>query len=1081
METPPPGQAAEPTLSGGTPVAAVTTSSPDQGATGSELSSEHVTRILSAKWTATDLDQAARATFDRFKRGEKSSAVETLRSLATQGSSEAAFYLGQLATWQEPEVLPDRRADGPAWFVQAADRGHPLGILQVSLLASMGLLGPDAKARSGELFQAFVSHWPYVRERAESGCVHSQYYVANVMLGLLPFPDLSPVPRAPEKGVFWLERARAQAIPSAAFRFAIESALASALVEVGEPAKGAQVAEDAVSVAPRLLATEGPAYAQFLFLAGRLNAIAGKHDRAKPLLEQAVAILEATPDHPSPLLPLARSSLAISYVMTGQGDQAEVLLAQALEPTWNGPSRAGRAPDGPIEMFDIAIENQLRDDPEMLRALTQMGAASAYLSQGDLSRAEQYARAATETMRRAKHPRLGDALVLHGSILLRTGDAHTAEPVLKEAYATMSKAYPGDDLALLPATLAIATAMTRSDPKAAELKLVEVVEAANRRLGPESDTTIEAHYQLGEFYWGLGDQRKALRELERAAAGIQAQDQHRRLSPEAPSSPGGGTRHNLKLTEFQAATVLASTIPADERWNSWGERIFEAMQLSQENVAGEAVSMMAARVAADSPEIEALVRQREQAALDRGRVEYQIAQIVATPPSDRKEPLDLVVARSKERSAAIEDLDRQIAARFPRYEQLMHPSPASIPTVQSSLKPDEALVALHFPQGFAGGIGWVVRKTGAIAVPLKASYESLSKDVVSLRKALRADTVANLGAFDVQLSHEVYRQTIEPLLPSIGDAKDVLVVTDGPLSSLPLSVLVAALPDATSKSLAQQAPANYRNVQWLGQRFNLSVLPTVGSLPTLRATPKSSAAKPFVGFGDPLLGAPNGAERGVSTAVGGPVVDVAQLRALPGLPETANELKDIARTLNAEEGAVYLQEEATERQVKGTKLHDRKVIAFATHAAVSGQLGQGEPGLVLTPPKVGSELDDGYLKASEVARLHLDADWVVLSACNTAAGDVPDAAGLSGLAKAFLYAGARAALVSHWPIDSAAATALTTTTFARWNDGKGRSRAEALRLAQEDLFSSKEHPEWAHPFYWAPFSLVGDGSSTADH
>src|SRR5437763_13049626 len=113
---------------------------------------------------------------------------------------------------------------------------------------------------------------------------------------------------------------------------------------------------------------------------------------------------------------------------------------------------------------------------------------------------------------------------------------------------------------------------------------------------------------------------------------------------------------------------------------------------------------------------------------------------------------------------------------------------------------------------------------------------------------------------------------------------------------------------------------------------------------------------------------------------------------------------------------------------------------------MSGDLrGLAEPALVLTPPTVGTAEDDGLLTASEVALLKLNADWVVLSACNTAAGDKPGAEALSGLARAFFYAGARALLVSHWSVDSQAATRLTTATFDNMKRDAKAGRAEALR------------------------------------
>src|SRR5208337_2682602 len=111
----------------------------------------------------------------------------------------------------------------------------------------------------------------------------------------------------------------------------------------------------------------------------------------------------------------------------------------------------------------------------------------------------------------------------------------------------------------------------------------------------------------------------------------------------------------------------------------------------------------------------------------------------------------------------------------------------------------------------------------------------------------------------------------------------------------------------------------------------------------------------------------------------------------------------------------------------------------------AGQVsGNSEPGLLLTPPVDASEADDGYLTASEIAALKLDADWVILSACNTAAGGAEGAEALSGLARAFLYAQARALLVSHWEVDSDATVKLITGAMGRLATGRSTGRAEAM-------------------------------------
>ncbi len=180
--------------------------------------------------------------------------------------------------------------------------------------------------------------------------------------------------------------------------------------------------------------------------------------------------------------------------------------------------------------------------------------------------------------------------------------------------------------------------------------------------------------------------------------------------------------------------------------------------------------------------------------------------------------------------------------------------------------------------------------------------------------------------------------------------------------------------------------------------------------------------------------------------------------------------------------AVYLGERATVSQVKALsqsgELARARVVHFATHGLLAGETAlfaknKAEPALLLTPPAEASEEDNGLLTASEVAQLNLNADWVVMSACNTAAGSAEGAEALSGLARAFFYAGARSLLVSHWYVDSEAAVAITTGAVNAMKANPGIGRAEALRSAEAALIA--KGGRFAHPSVWAPFVLVGNG------
>ncbi|RVP93811.1 CHAT domain-containing protein, partial [Sinorhizobium meliloti] len=368
------------------------------------------------------------------------------------------------------------------------------------------------------------------------------------------------------------------------------------------------------------------------------------------------------------------------------------------------------------------------------------------------------------------------------------------------------------------------------------------------------------------------------------------------------------------------------------------------------------------------------------------------------------------------------------------------------------------------------------------------------------------------------IAHELYQELLAPAGDLIA-GKELIIVPTGPLTALPFHILLTAPPDMTIAAITEA----HRKAAWLVRSHPITMLPAVTSLKALRQTTRTPAPAPFFGIGDPVLGAtecpsppplsacPKGTEptmiasdrgsgRYSSSLFRGGLAQFEELQKLPRLCDTAFELRCVATTLKADPKALLLAAAATETAVKALSNSDQllryRVVHFATHGLLAGELtgpdgkpqdGQlQEAGLVLTPPLpgAGTEQDDGLLTASEIAALRLNADWVILSACNTAAGDRPGTEALSGLARAFFYAGTRALLVSHWPVASSAAVEITTATLQRLQAANGSiSRAGALRISMLELLSSKPvNPfaaateiDKAHPRYWAPFVLVGEG------
>ena len=285
---------------------------------------------------------------------------------------------------------------------------------------------------------------------------------------------------------------------------------------------------------------------------------------------------------------------------------------------------------------------------------------------------------------------------------------------------------------------------------------------------------------------------------------------------------------------------------------------------------------------------------------------------------------------------------------------------------------------------------------------------------------------------------------------------------------------------------------------------------SVGSLKALRAAKASEAPEPFAGFGNPLLTGADGTDKSawakqdcseaappkqsriaslaasIASLFRGGAASVEDLRRQAPLPETADELCSVGRQLGVPspelDKAIYLGSRATVAQVKALSrsgaLAKARVVHFATHGLLAGETAlfaknKAELALLLTPPRQASEEDNGLLTASEVAQLNLNADWVVMSACNTAAGSADGAEALSGLARAFFYAGARSLLVSHWYVDSEASVAITTGAVNAMKANPKIGRAEALRSSIATVIA--KGGRFAHPSVWAPFVLVGNG------
>jgi CHAT domain-containing protein/tetratricopeptide (TPR) repeat protein len=549
------------------------------------------------------------------------------------------------------------------------------------------------------------------------------------------------------------------------------------------------------------------------------------------------------------------------------------------------------------------------------------------------------------------------------------------------------------------------------------------------------------------------------------------------------------------ITLTQVDWVVAQR-DAAQREALKGEAFSAAQQISVSQ-AGQAMARTAARVAAGSGPLGRLVARQQEGAARIATLETRYSAAVARGDAATAAATSAEIAAQAQALAAF---DTEIKRGFPNYGNLIAPGVLDLAAVRARLQPDEGLLFIQPSNGdlfsfavSAQGFAW--SRAGKRQLPMKADVELLlcQMDEVSCtspaRAALPKETPLEAQghrAFARATAYGLYRDLIAPVEGGLAGVKRLYVTTPGSLGRLPLEVLVTAPPAAGDDA----DPALLAATPWLGERYAITVLPSVGTLRALEQAGKArSAGTPFRGYGAPHLAGAGSPVRGMpaglfrSGAGGEPMADPGMLRQLPSLPGTRMELTAMAAALKAPTEAVRLDTAATEGAVRADKsLGEARVVAFATHGLLPDEIrGLSEPGLVFTPPSAPSPLDDGVLTASEAATLTLSADWVILSACNTATAD-SSADSLSSLSRAFLYAGARALLASHWRVSDEVTAVLTVETQ---REDVTQTRAVALQSAMRAVRTGKRGdgsavsgwtPDWAHPMMWAPFSLI----STAD-
>ena len=506
-------------------------------------------------------------------------------------------------------------------------------------------------------------------------------------------------------------------------------------------------------------------------------------------------------------------------------------------------------------------------------------------------------------------------------------------------------------------------------------------------------------------------------------------------------------------------------------------RFFTAAETLVSDAAAATVSRLAARVASGDPTTAGLVRAVDDSRRELAAAESRIADLQARNLYQGLVRTELETEAERLRRQLAE-VSAALLAANPRYDQL-ESTDVSLSALQGALQEDEVFVktVLLTDKSF----GLLISKTEAIPYGISLSAREAVADAAALRAPMEA-AADGLTPFNVELAHEVFEKWFGPVRTPLLAAHRLIYEPDLRVISLPVGVLVVnQAPDPGP------GPGDYRAVAWLGAKTPSSVALSAQSFLQSRAIARSRATRPLLGFGDPHLSrqgerayAPFLSEGAGESDLAGDPSRAARICAasrrgllqLADLPDTAQELRVVAHSVKAGPESLVLGAAFSDQSIQArTDLDQYAILYFATHALLPmPEACLPEPALVTS---LGDSSGQGLLTASDVVKLRLDAELVVLSACDTGGVDADGlnggGAALGGLARAFIYAGARNLIVSHWSVDSAATDSLMSSLFT----SDGASVEEALRLAEVHL---QANAATSHPYFWAPFTVVGDGA-----
>ena len=838
---------------------------------------------------------------------------------------------------------------------------------------------------------------------------------------------------------------------------------------MGDYARAEPMHQKALATRKEVLGERHPSTATSYNNLGALYYSMGDYVKAEPFYQNALVIVREILGEKHPHTATIYSNLGVLYDSMGDYAKAELLLQKAL-----------------------GIDKEVLGERHPDTATSYSSLGGLYYSMGDYAKAESLYQKALATRKEVlgeKHPNTATIYSNLGVLYDSIGDYAKAEPLHQKALATrkevLGEKHPDTatsysslgalyismgnvDKALSifkktgsPQGLGLCY-LTQGDYKGALAQFEESLKTPGQK-----ELLIADYIGLGLSYEGLGKYGNAKDHYKKAADLIEAQRESL-MESQRRSFFAGKAGAFSRLEPYEGLVRVSSYLKDAGEGFYWAENTRARVLLEA----------MARRPVGSETAIPPGLAREEETLVNRIAAKHKQMEIA----------LEKMPGKVKELEGELEDMRREkqslisrLRREHPEYASIKYPQPLRAQDVQ--LRTGEALIEYEVTE--KATFAWLIRGKDVVkAASTPVTRKELTEKVKAYRRCFeKVETYKDLSRFDLGVGKSLYDLVFSPVASHLKEGESLIIVPDEILCTLPFEMLVVEVPKVLKTSSGKYG-SYPEGVKYLGDGYRVSYCQSATALSVGRSLRKARGDKEgkMLVVADPVFDVKDARVRGKEKTQLARRDDFqvgrmeAVAKAMGGgaefgrLEKTGKLVDDLKRAYGDKVDALQ-GFDATEEGLRKRPLGQYRYEVFATHGILDNQIAYiQEPALVLSQVGVDARdrKRDGYLTMSEVMELKLNAEVAALTACSTGMGKSLSGEGVMHMGRAFQYAGARSVLMSLWSVEEESTTLLAERFFAYLKEGKGN--LDALRLARMDVRKAG----YEHPYFWAPFIMVGE-------